>query len=116
MIPPFHIKTGGAAAPGNDSPIRNDEQGTPTTQTSPYGLRGKILEVLSHVPFLQDLSVVKAYAEEVAQDRAQAFEAFMETMKHNFYLAASTDELTKHNLQGLTTPPPLSSASIETLS
>jgi len=31
-------------------------------------------------------------------------------------LAASTDELTKHNLQGLTTPPPLSSASIETLS
>jgi|GEM_PF-661645 len=102
-----------AASTGNHMSIQQDKDGIATIQTSPQGFKGQVLAILSHIPFLKNLSVVQAYTQRVAHDNAEVLTAFIQALGRDHSADAAAAAL--RNLGDRTVPAPLSSKLIERL-
>lgn len=69
-----------AASTGDHMSIQLDKDGIATIQTSPQSFKGRVLELLSHIPILKNLSVVQAYTQRVARDNAEVLTAFIQAL------------------------------------
>ena len=95
------------ATTGSRLAIRPDEAGTPTLQIAPNSLKGRILEWLSYVPLLKNLSSVQAHRQAIENDRNEVFRAFVQALKNTYSDADAEAAIAEHDLQNRERPPPL---------
>ncbi|MBJ7264778.1 MAG: hypothetical protein JHC61_14130 [Burkholderiaceae bacterium] len=102
-----------AASTGDHMSIQLDKDGIATIQTSPQSFKGRVLELLSHIPILKNLSVVQAYTQRVARDNAEVLTAFIQALGNDHSADAAAIALRRLGDQKVSAP--LSSKLIERL-
>lgn len=102
-----------AVSTGDRMSIHSDKDGIATIQTAPQSFKGRVLELLSHIPILKNLSVVQAYTQRVAHDNAAVLAAFILALGRDYTTDAAGMALKSLSDQKATTP--LSSKLIEHL-
>lgn len=96
--------------------IGEDKDGMPVLQTASVGFKERVLELLSHVPLVNNITVVARYAESVRIGNARALGVFLCALAKEYQLSdTSTQQLIKEYRVDLSGRTPLTQRSISVM-